>query len=187
MSMLLLPELARETAASNQRIARSVQTAATRSEELRQGHEKPASERQQLMRTAREALRYTLGQAAEAQGQWQDTLSLLGDGLEANEARDVLQAAVDVLDSWFVLLNSTRDLLQVAERSGAAPEGREDLDAAQREMEKVKAAADEMRAFLGRAWPPVDPALLDKARQAITHGKYKTAEAIRAGFQDRQA
>ena len=130
MTTLLLPELARENAASNRRVARSVDTAASQP---------------RVTHSAREALRYSLGQAALARGHWQDVLALFEDGVEGGEAREAVHAVLDFFDSWFDLARSTRALWQAAGAPGAAPEG---LDAATREVEALRRNAEEMRAFL---------------------------------------
>jgi hypothetical protein len=178
MSMLLLPELARENAAANRRITHSV-------ENLRQLQEDTVT-RQRMASSAREAFRYTLVQAAEARSHWQGTMALLADGLEGEEAREVLQAVGEVFDSWFGLAKSTRDLLQTTVPAGTTAEGLEELDVAYRDIEALGTAAEEMRAFLNRARSPIDPIILEKARQAVAQGRYKTPEAIRARLRDRQ-
>jgi hypothetical protein len=180
MSTLLLPELARESAASNRRLARSV-------EDLRQREEVQPTLPQAGTGSAREALRYTLFRAAEASSLWQGTVALFQDGLDGHEARDVLQAVLEVFDSWFGLVKSTRDLWHTTDPTGASPEGLEELDAVSRDIELLKTAAEEMRTFLNRSRPPVDAAVLEKARQAVVQGRYKTPEAVRARLHDPQA
>src|SRR5271163_3596356 len=98
---ILLSDLAQENAASNQRLAHSVETAARRVEELGHLQEKGIPSQQRVIGDAREALRYTLAQAAEARNIWQATLVLFQDGLEGNEARELLQTALRVFNSWF--------------------------------------------------------------------------------------
>src|SRR5438105_13014884 len=102
MSALLLPELARENAAYNRRVTTSVETVARRLE----------TSSRSLTSDAREALRYTLAQAAEARSLWQGTQALFTDGVEGGEARAALRAVLDVFDSWFGLAKSTRELWQ---------------------------------------------------------------------------
>jgi hypothetical protein len=178
----LLAELAQENAASNRRVASSVDAEARRAERLRPLPEQSGALRRRLARSAREALRYALGQAGGARGLWQSALALFEEGLEGGEAGVAVRAVLEVFDSWLSVARSTRDLWGTAERAGAAPEGLEELDTAAREVEAFRAAAEKLLAFLTRDRPPVDPAALERARQAIAAGKYKDPEAVRAGL-----
>jgi hypothetical protein len=166
MSTLLLAELARENAASNQRIANSVKTNA-------QGENAAGN--------VREAIRYTLRQAAEAQGLWQGTMSLFQDGLEGGAAREVLQLVRHVFTSWFDLEQATRNLWTTSVRFGAAGDGLQELESAFHEVEGLKAAAQAMETFLSQPRTTVDPAMLEKGRQAVLERRFKSPEEMRAG------
>lgn len=180
MSTLLLPELAQENATFNRRVALAVEAEAQHLEKLRQLQERLLTLRRRMTSSTREALRCTLAQAAEAHGLWQGTLALFEDGLEGVEAREVLQVVLEVFDSWFSLVKSTRGLWHTAEQAGTTPEGLDTVDEASRDIQALRVAAEELRAFLTRPQPSVDPALLEKARQAVAQGRYKTPEAVRA-------
>jgi hypothetical protein len=180
--LTLLPELARENAASNRRIASSVGAAARRADDLRQSPTQAGAVRRRAARGAREALRYAVGQAAHAHGLWQEALALLQEGQEGDEARASVRAVLEVFDSWQSVAGSTRELWAAVERAGATPEGLHELDAASQDIEAFRAAAEKLLAFLTRERPPVDPAALERARQVVAEGKYKDPEAVRAGL-----
>jgi hypothetical protein len=184
MSLLLLPELARENAASNWRAAHSVETEAQLWDTLRHVDDKLATLRRKVAWSAREAVRHTLVQASESRSLWQGTLSLFDDGLEGDEAREVLQAVLAVFESWFGLVKSTRELSDRAVQAGVAPEALTELDAAVRDIEVIQRTAQQMRGFLGRPLPPVDPLRLAKARQTVAQGQFKDPEAIRAQLRE---
>ena len=183
MAMLLLPELARENAASNRRVAQSVTTAAQRMGTVEEAEEKRVTLRQ----SAREAMRYTLAQATEARSLWQGTLTLFEDGLEGGEAREALRAMAEVFEAWFGLDKTTRELWQRAIQTGAVSQGLEELDAASHDVATAHKAAEELDAFLGRTRPPVDATMLENARQAIAQGRYKTPELVRSRLHKQEA
>jgi len=185
MSTLLLSELVRESAASNQRIAKSVDAAAQRPEEPRPSADKGVHRTK--TRDAREALRYTLRQDVEVRGLWQGAVTLFEDGLEGEQARALLDVVLEAFASWFGLVKSTRDLWQTAVRAGAISEGQEELEAACQNVEKARKAAQDMRDFLSRPWPAVDPALLENARKAMAEGRYSSAEVVRARLCNQKA
>jgi hypothetical protein len=178
----LLLELAQENAASNRRIASSIDAEAGRAEKLRQLRNQLGTLRRRVACSAREALRYALGQAGDARGLWQGVVGLFDEGLEGGEARAAVRGSLEVFDSWFRVAQSTRALWTTAERAGATPEGLHELDEASQEIESFRAAAEKLLAFLTRERPPVDPATLERARQAVAEGKYKDPEAVRDGL-----
>jgi hypothetical protein len=182
VQLTLLPDLARENAASNRRIASSVGAAARRADDLRQSQAEAGAVRRRAARAAREAVNYACGQAAHAHCLWQEALALLKEGQEGDEARASIQAILEVFDSWLSVAGSTRDLWAAAERAGATPEGLQELDEASQEIGSFRAAAENLLAFLTRERPPIDPAALERARQAVAEGKYKDPEAVRAGL-----
>ncbi len=181
MGTQLLPELARESADFNRRIASTVDTEARQLESLDASHDQQASSRRRrAARSARQALRFTLAQVPKADDFWQDLLALFDEGLRGDEARDASRFAREVVESCSELVRSTRELWDVAARAGATPEGLADLDALSRRVEELKAAAEQTHAFLNRPLPTVDPAVLDAAEAAVAGGHYKTPEQIRA-------
>jgi hypothetical protein len=178
----LLPDLARGRADSNRRAADLLDAEARHLTELRRLHAQLGILRRRVARNAREALRYTLVELGESRHFWQEVRALLEDGLEGHEARRAIQAAVEYFDSWFGLERSSRELWRIAEQAGATPEGLEQLDAASREAQALRAGAEKLRDFLTRPSSPVDPAVLEKARQAIAQGGYKDADAVRTSL-----
>jgi hypothetical protein len=179
---MLLPDLARGRADSNRRAADLLDAEARHLTELRRLHAELGTLRRRVARNAREALRYTLLELGESRHVWQEVRALFEEGLEGHEARRAIQAAVDYFDSWLGLEKSTRELWRIAEQAGATPEGLEQLDAASREAGALRAAAEKLRDFLTRPPSPVDPAVIERARQAIARGEYKDADAVRASL-----
>jgi hypothetical protein len=184
MSTLLLPELARENAASNRRIAHSVEVAARRLEQGPQSHDDWRPLPRQAMRSAQEALRHTLGQATEARNQWQSVLGAFADGLEGDEGREMLQVILDLFDAWFSLVPPTRDLCARAVQLGAVLEGFDQLDMAAIDVATLRTAAEMLRASVSAARPAIDPTVLERARQAIAQGRFAGPEAVRARLRD---
>lgn len=178
MSTLLLPDLARENAASNRRVARSV-------EQLRPKLEAVKSAPRDLANGAREALRYTLVRAAEVRDFWQAALALLEEGLEGGESRDVVQAVLEAFDSWLTLVESTRGLCAGVVQGDHGQLPLTELDAASDEMQRLREAVVELHGFLGRPWPAIDSQVLARARQAVAQGRYLTAEAVRNRLRNR--
>jgi hypothetical protein len=185
MSSLLLPELTRVHADSNRRIARSVETVARQLQGAGESERALPTERRRATGSAQDAVRHTLAEAAEGRSLWQRTLALFQDGLEGAEAREVLQEALAFFDSWFALAKATRELCQAASQAGTAPDGLQDLDAASRDLEVLRTAAEDLRVFLNRPRPPIDPAVLEKARQGVAEGRYKDPETVRARLRER--
>jgi len=175
---LLLQDLAREKAASNRRIAQAVELASERAEELRKVEATLGNPRMRTARNAREAMRYALLEAAETRTIWQSTRELFEEGLEGGEAKQILHSMLELFESWFGLAKTTRNLCQQAVAIGVRPEGLENLDVAEGQVQGSKKAADEMKAFLSRPRPPVSPGLLEKARQAVAQGRFKSPKYV---------
>ncbi len=183
MATQLLPELARENAASNRRAAQIVDAARRQLESLESSlGSQPEEVRRWLSRSARQALRYTLAQMPMTSALWQDILAVFEEGLRAEEAKELIRFAHELAETWSELVRSTRVLWEVAARAGAAPEGSHELDAAERRVQELKNAIGQTHAFLNRPRPPVDPGALDAAGAAVAEGRYKTPEDIRARF-----
>ncbi len=186
MATLLVSELAREHAASNRRVAQSVQAEARRLEEVGQPGIDVANLTRRGTRGAREALRITRAKAAEARQLWDAGMAFFEDGLAGDEARGLIQAFADFFDSWFDLAAATRDYVHhTAAQAGVSPAGEEDLDTACRDVEALRKAAAELRDFLNRPLAPVDPAALERAREAVAQGRYQTPEAVRSRIRSR--
>jgi hypothetical protein len=135
---------------------------------------------------AREALDNTLREAEENRRLWDGVLAMVGEGIEGGECRDLLQRQLGLFDAWFALLQVTRHSITAAAEAGAAPEGAEALEAAAGQMERLRKAAADMLAFVTRPRPPVDPAVLDRARKAVAQGQFEGPEAVRSRLQERQ-
>jgi hypothetical protein len=181
MSTLLLPELARELAASNRRVADSFEAESRQLQEL----QLTAGERHALkvraVRSARAAAAATLGRKTETLAVWRNVLDVLHDGLDDGRSNELLKHVLDTIDTWLRLAQDSRDLWGFAAALGAPQEGADELRAAEEEVRRVKGTAESMNTFLGRPWPPVDPSLLERGRNEIAQGRYRTAEQIRAG------
>jgi hypothetical protein len=131
--------------------------------------------------SAKSATAATLSRKAETLGVWQIALDIFRDGLGDVQSKEVLQNVLDSVDSWLRLVQNSREMWRFAAALGNTPEGLEELGTAEDEIKQVKAAVEKMSAFLGRPRPPVDPSLLDRGRNEIAQGRYRTAEQIRAG------
>jgi hypothetical protein len=186
MSTLLLPDLARENAASNRRIAHSVAVAAEQLEQGFRGQVESRSLRGQAARGAQKALDHALAQAEAARAHWQGVLGAFEDGMPRDEGQEMLQVILDVFDAWFSLVQPTRDLSARAADLGAAPEGLDRLDAASRAVAALRSAAEELRGFVTAKRAPIDPAVLARARDAMAQGRFKSPDAVRARLGDRQ-
>jgi hypothetical protein len=180
MSTLLLSDLARENADSNHRVAQAVEMAAERVVTLGQVQEKLPISRVKVIEDCRAALRYTLRQSDEVCSLWRGAMAYLRRGLEGDEARALLDVVVEAFDSWFGLVKSTRDLWQKARLATVVPEMLQELDKACSQVEQSRKHALEGRDFLNRPRPPVDPALLETARQEVAQGRYSNANAVSA-------
>jgi hypothetical protein len=163
-------------AESHRRIAASVVA-----ESWQSATPQDADARRRGARAARELTRFTLSRSSDARDVWEGALEVLREGATGEESREVLQVVQDITDSWLALAHKTRELWRnVTAATDAAPEGLDDLDAAERDVKEVQAAAEKMHAFLSRTRPPLDPALLQKGREEIARGHFKTPEEMRS-------
>ncbi len=134
-------------------------------------------------RAGRELTRFTLSRKTDARSVWEGALEALAEGMSGEEARERLEGVREVIDSWFALAKKTHELWRdVSAATGAVPEGLDELAGAEREVVEVKAAAEQMHAFLTRNHPPVEPPLLRKRREDIEQGRFKTPEEMRSGL-----
>jgi hypothetical protein len=177
MPSQLLLRLAREMAESNRRAAAAVEAESWQSATPQEAD----ALRRRGARAAQDLTRFTLSRRAEARDVWDGALEVLREGATGEESREVLQVVQDISDSWLALAQKTRELWRdVTAASGAAPEGLDELDAAEREVKEVKAAAEKMHAFLARTRTPLDPALLRQGREEVEQGRFKTPEEMRS-------
>ena len=89
--------------------------------------------------------------------------------------------SVDTINNRLRVVQDCRELWRRATEVGCSPEGLEGLDAAEAEVNRVRAEVENMHAFLTRARPPLDPVLLEKGRKEISENRYRTADQIRSG------
>ena len=122
MSALLLPELAREMAASNRRVADSVEAESHRLEELRGAMEQAEPLRKRALRSAREAWSCALNRKADPRAVWQNAWEIIEDGLDGEKARDLLADIQNLIDAWFRLAQTARLLWRIAASAGAVPD-----------------------------------------------------------------
>lgn len=187
MSTLLLPDLAREMAAFNRRVADSVEAETRRVEKLREAMEPDEALRKRATLSAREALRHTLSQAPDAQAVWHTVLELLKDGLSGEELTELLRDVRDAVETWLTLAQKTRGLCESAKANSAAEAGLAELARAEASVREVKAAAEKVAAFMSRPRPPIDPARLQRGREEADQGRVRSPEQMRAGPEGRQA
>jgi len=169
--MPFLAELVREKAASNRRIAQSAQMEAGHIEPLRELQQELARLRRRIARSAREMTRYTLGDVPTLRSWCQSIREVLEEGLPGPEARELLQVHLEVIGSWFGLVEQSRGMWELAAKAGASPEGLEKLDAASREIEAFKRALENILKLVTKPRPPIDPTILDEAAQRIAEGQ----------------
>ena len=181
MSTLLLPELAQELAGSNGRVAESLEAESRWLEKLRGECQEVEALKKRAVRGARRATGATVNRKAEVLGVWQLALEDLEDGLAGEQSKEILLNVQTIIESWLRLARNSRAMWTFAAAIGSSPEGLEGLSAAETEVQQVKASLEQMQAFLTRARPPVDGALLEGGRQEIARGRYKTAEQIHSG------
>jgi hypothetical protein len=179
MSTLLLPELAREMAAFNRRVADSVEAEARRVERLQEELAQADTLRKTTTRSAREALRHTLSQFPDAQAVWRTALEVVRDGVEGGDLKQMLQDVQSVVDTWLTLAEKTRVLCRFA-APAVAPDKLDELTQAEAAIREVKTAAEKMSAFVTRPKPAVDPARLQQGRNDIEQGRIRTAEQMLA-------
>src|SRR5262245_53378919 len=158
----LLPELAQERADSNRKIAAIAEAARLRREGA------PA---------ARKLTRLAILRGPDAREYWQEAREALREGASGEKARDIVGLTLDVADTW---LEMAREARRVWEEPGATPEGLEQLAEIEEEVQQVRAEAARAQAFLTRPMPPIDADRLEKGRQAIAEGRFKTAAEIRS-------
>jgi hypothetical protein len=158
----LMPELARERADSNRKIAAIAEAARLRREGA------PA---------ARKLTRLAIARGPDAREQWQEVTEALRGGLSGETATEVVGVTLEVADTWLEMARVAR---QLCVEAGAGPEGLEQLDEVEKEVRQVRTEAERTQAFLTRPRPPIDAERLEKGRRDIAEGRFKTAEEIGA-------
>jgi hypothetical protein len=180
MSTLLLPELAREMAGSNRRVADSFEAESRRLTDLRQKAENPDALKRRAARSARSAMGTALSRQAEALDIWQSALDDFREGVGDVQSNAVLRDVHDIIESSFRLARFCRELAHFAVIGGNPAESLGELDAAEAAIRQVQAAVEKMSNFLNRPRSPVDVARLETGRGEIAQGRFRTAEQIRS-------
>jgi hypothetical protein len=172
--------LAQQIADLNRRIAESADTDLAPSEKP----EDPAARRRRACRAARHLTRFTMTRSGDARDAWQAVVEILGDGTAAEEARELVQTARTIIDSWLTLSQKARAVWQgVAAETGASPEGLEELAAEEERVKELRATVEKTHAFLSDDRRPVDLARLQKGREDMAQGRFKKPEEMHALFQ----
>ncbi len=180
MSALLLPELAREMAGSNRRVAATLEAESHRLEKLRAEEEGSEGLARWARLGARGATAATLSRKVEVLGLWQQTQGVFAEGLNGERALGLLQIVLETIESWLFLARVGRAVWTNVEALGGPVEGTEGLRAAEEEITRAKGQVEKIYAFLTRPRFPVDPALLEKGQEEIARGKYKIVDQIRS-------
>jgi hypothetical protein len=180
MSTLLLPELAREIAGSNRRVADSLEAESRRLTDLHQKAENLDALKRRAARSARSAMATALSRRAEAIDFWQSALDDFREGVGDAQSKAMLGDVREIIESWLRLAQFSREVALFAVISGNPPEPMAELDAAEAAIRQVQAAVDTMSDFLNRPRPAVKAAILDAGRAEIAQGHFRTAEQIRA-------
>jgi hypothetical protein len=180
MSMLLLPELAREMASSNRRVAEFLEVESQRLEKLRGEIHEAETLKKMATRSALGATMATLGRKADVAGVWQRTLEILKDGQEGEQAKTLLHDVGDIIDSWLRLAQKSRALWALAEALGTSPEGLEELEAAEKEAKRVQTAVEKTQLFLSSARSPIDAGRLQKGEEDFIETKFKNPDEMRS-------
>jgi hypothetical protein len=172
MSSLSMPQLGRDIVESYRKASVSV------GETLRlDPSQNTDSVRRRAARSARELIRFTLSRRGDARAVWQGALEVIEDGLNGEQSREVMRVVQDVIDRWFGLARKSRDWWRDVEAAtGAKPELLDELDAAEKDVQDVRSAAEKVLGFLTRPRPPIDPARLEQGIKDIAEGRFKTAE-----------
>jgi hypothetical protein len=131
----LIPELAKEMAAFNRK-AVDVARAATLSQETR-------TDAQHLLRIA-------ITRGGDAKEVWQDFQERLKRGMPGEKARELVQSAREVAETWLELAQNIRGLAK------DALEGLDQLDAIEQEVQEIRAAVEKVYLFFARPRPPID-------------------------------
>jgi hypothetical protein len=177
MSLL---SLAQQIADLNRRIAESADTDLAPPEKP----EDPAARRCRACRAARHLTRFTMTRSADAKDAWQAVVEILGDGTAAEEARELVEIARTIIDSWLALAQKACAVWQgVAAETGASPEGLEELAAEEERVKELRATVEKTHAFLTGGRRPVDLARLQKGREDMAQGRFKKPEEMHALFQ----
>jgi hypothetical protein len=183
MSSLSVPQMAQEIVEFNRRLADSVQADLSPSGKP----EDAASRRRRVARVARQLTRFTLNRKPDTRDVWRAVLEIIEEGVAEEEARELVRVARLSIDSWQALARKAREVWRGVEAdTGATPEGLDDLAAAEKEVEGMRAAAEQMSGFLGRTRAPVDSARLQQGREDAAQGRLKKPEEMLSRFRGPQ-
>lgn len=180
MSIPSLPRMAQEIVDLNRRIADSAEADLLTPDEP----EDADSRRRRGCRAARHLTRFTLNRSSDTRDVWQAVLEILGDGVAAEEAKELVLIARTSIDSWLALTQKTRAVWQsVAAETGASPEGLEEIAAEEERIKELRGTVEKMYAFLTGGRQALDLARLQKGREDMAHGRFKKPEELHALFQ----
>jgi hypothetical protein len=178
---LPVPQLAREIIDSNQRVLDAL---ATEPPLPTDGNGDAAAERRRAARAARQLTRFTVNRAADARQSWQLALEILHDGIGGEEAEGLVGLSCAMIQSWLALAEKTRQVWQDIEaKTGATPEGLEELGVVEAEIKGSQSAAERTLAFLRRDRKPIDLTRLQRGQEDAEQGCFKNAEDVASRFQ----
>ena len=143
--------------------------------------------RQEPNPSARYLTRLAVTRGSDASEYWRTVQEALREGVPAERAREIVEVARDVADTWLELAQAARSLWKDAECAGGAPEGLDELGEFEGEVREVRAAVDRAGAFLSRPRQPIDAERLRRGLAEAEQGKVKSAKEMRDLFQAKQA
>jgi hypothetical protein len=132
-------------------------------------------------RAATELIRFALSQKHGAKTAWRDAQKVIEGGVTGDKAREVIGIARSIIETWFSLAQKARELCRDLEATtGPVSEMLAELEKAEEEASQVRNAVETMHGFLNRTKPPIDAVRLEKGKQSVAEGRYKTADEIRS-------
>lgn len=179
MPALMSPGLVTELSGGDRRLAEALETELQRLATLRSKPDQAEALKRDAPRSAQEATSITLSRQATIVGVWDLALKHFEDGSSAEQAHEMLQAIRHTIDNWLRAVRDCRDLWKLVAEVGGSPKGSEGLDSAEQEVKRLALAVENMRAFMTRARPPIDPDALERGRTEIAENRYRTADQLR--------
>jgi hypothetical protein len=159
MNMLsLLPTLIQEDAASTRRAAQAIKGATEKAEAERQGKIDPALLSRRVVAETRDALNYTLAEAAGVKQGWHSAQELLRIGMERDTARQLVRLVLDRVKSWLALADFALQLRNLANQLSTEVPLPEQWDERQHELRGIEEAVAGLLGFLDRPRPPMSQA-----------------------------
>lgn len=165
----LLPELAREMAIFHRKVVAFGQK---------------ARERRETVVAARQLTHVAITRGGDPKEVWQTIQDGLNEGVPGERAREIVDVARDVANSWLELAENARELWLEAK---LPPEDLDSLEVREREVREILAAVNKACAFFTRPRPPVDLERLREGLAEAEQGKVKTAAEMRELFRVKKA